>query len=251
VATHINIDSIDYVRNIDPLTIDHVKDIAPLTIQKIAPAAVHIKELNQIAPLSVESLRVDHVRHVDPLRVERFDVTHLPTVNLSLSQIPSLDLNVRRVPPVTIAIGQQFELPSRYTMRTKFLGFEVLRIEIDGRTRIVPQDRARREQSRAHERSFPDVAAAGNPAIPTKVIEKGAEAVTRAVPPPHAATDSSRMRSNAAPQFRAAAAARAPPPAWPVAPRAPLNAGAPRFHYSIAKTAEPAHSTVSAVSSGS
>ena len=185
---------------INPFTIDSIK-----RIEKIAPAAVHIKELNQIAPISVDSLRVDHIRHVDPLRVERFNVTHLPIVNLSLSQLPALDLNVRRVPPVTIALGQQFELPSRYTMRAKILGFEVMRMEIDGRTGIVPKDCARREQSRTHERSFPDVAAAGNPAIPTKDIEQCAEAVTRSVP-------SSRTRSNLAPQLRAAAAAGARPP---------------------------------------
>ena len=51
--------------------------LAPLTIKPltltpvtVTPIAVHLKELNQIAPLSVESLRVDHVRHVDPLRIE-------------------------------------------------------------------------------------------------------------------------------------------------------------------------------------
>ena len=223
--------------NINPLTIDSIK-----RIEKIAPAAVHIKELNQIAPISVESLRVDHIRHVDPLRVERFNVTHLPIVNLSLSQLPALDLNVRRVPPVTIAIGQQFELPSRYTMRTKVLGFEVMQIEIDGLTRMIPRDCARREQSRTHERSFPDVAAAGNAAIPTKDIEQCAEAVTRSVPSPHA---------NLAPQFRAAAAAGTRPTPWPVASRASVNAGAPCFHYSVATTSAAAHSTVGAVSSGS
>ena len=70
--------------NINPFTIDSIK-----RIEKIAPAAVHIKELNQIAPISVDSLRVDHIRHVDPLRVERFNVTHLPIVNLSLEPAPS------------------------------------------------------------------------------------------------------------------------------------------------------------------
>ena len=244
-----NIDRVHDVE-IDPFTINSIKRIEQ--IEKIAPVAVHIKELDQIAPLSVESLRVDHVRHVDPLRVERFDVTHLPTVNLSLSQIPSLDLNVRRVPPITIAIGQQFELPSCYTIRTKFMGFEVLRLEIDGRTRIVPQDRARREQSRVHERSVPDVVAAGNPAIPTKVIEKCAEAVTRTMTVPRAEARFAGMRSHLTPgHMRAAPAARARPHAWaPAASRMPLNAGAPRFHYSVSRTAGAADSTISSVSSG-
>ena len=231
---------------LQPLTINPVTIASIKQVEKIAPAAVHIKELNQIAPISVNSLRVDHIRHVDPLRVERFNVTHLPIVNLSLSQLPALDLNVRRVPPVTIALGQQFEPPSRYTMRAKILGLELMRIEIDGRTGIVPKDCARREQSRSHERSFPDVAAAGNPAIPTKDIEQCVEAVTRNVPSPQAG---SKIRWRQAP-LRAAAAARAPAPAWPAPPQASLNAGAPRFRYSVAPTSEPAHSSVGSASSG-
>jgi hypothetical protein len=194
------------VSNVDPIPVQPLT-VNPLTVadvQKIAPAAVHIKELNQIAPLLVESLRVDHVRHVDPLSIERFNVTHLPTVNLSLSRFPSIDLSVRRVPPIAIALQQQFEIPSRYVVRTRLLGFEVARFEIDGRSKLLPRDCARREQSRAHERSFPDVAAAGNPAIPSRVTEKCVNSVTRTV---------------------------APGRQW--APRAPLNVGAPRFNYSI------------------
>ena len=134
---------------LNPLTLNPLT-VNPLTIasvQKIAPIGVHIKELNQIAPLLVESLRVDHVRHIDPLRIERLNITQLPSVNLSLSQLPPLDLNVRHVPPVAIALQQQLELTSGYTMRARLLGLDVMRMEIQGKTRIVPRDCARREQS--------------------------------------------------------------------------------------------------------
>jgi hypothetical protein len=233
----VTIDSIDQVRNIDPITINPLT-INPLNInpfvidsirriEKIAPAAVHIKELNQIAPISVDSLRVDHVRHVDPLQIDRLNVTNLPTVNLSLSQLPALDLNVRRVPPITIALGQRLELSSNYTIRARLMSFEILRLEVDGKTKVAPQDCARREQSRTHERSFPEVAAAGNPAIPTKVHHRCCEAVTRTVahaPPPDA---------------RAAAAARSRPPPWPAAPGSRMHAGTPRFQYGVSAAARP------------
>src|SRR5665213_1611568 len=90
--------------------------VAPLTINPltVTPVSVHLKELNHVAPLLVESLRVDHVRHVDPLRIEQLDITALPTVNLTMSQLPALDINVRRVPPVAIALQQRFEMCSDY-----------------------------------------------------------------------------------------------------------------------------------------
>jgi hypothetical protein len=191
---------------LNPLTLNPLT-VNPLTIasvQKIAPIGVHIKELNQVAPLLVESLRVDHVRNIDPLRIERLNITQLPSVNLSLSRLPQLDLNVRHVPPVAIALQQQLELMSGYTMRARLLGLDVMRMEIQGKTRIVPRDCARREQSRSHERSFPDVAAAGNPAIPSRAIETGMRAVTRSAPQPRR-----KLKRHA------------------------LNAGAPRFNYSL------------------
>jgi hypothetical protein len=159
--------------------------VAPLTVadvQKVAPIGVHIKELNQIAPLLVESLRVDHVRHVDPLQIERLDITRLPTVNITLSQLPGLDLNVRRVPPVAISIQQRFEMRSDYAITARLLGIPLLRMALTGRTSVTPHDCARREQSRNHERSFPDVAPAGNPAIPNRAIETSTETVSRRRP---------------------------------------------------------------------
>lgn len=172
---------IKQVRDIDPL------DINPLTINPltIRPMAVHLKELNQVAPLSVESLRVDHVRHVDPLQIDQLNITSLPTVNLTMSQLPALDINVRRVPPVSVALHQQFEMCSDYSMTARILGLPLMRLSLSGRTTITPKDCARREQSRSHERSFPDVAALGNPAIPSRAIETCTETVTRrvALPP--------------------------------------------------------------------
>ena len=155
--------------------------IAPLTV---TPISVHLKELNQIAPLLVESLRVDHVRHIDPLRVEQLDITALPTVNLTMSQLPALDINVRRVPPVAIAIQQRFEMCSDYDMTVRLLGLPLARIALSGRTTITPKDCARREQWSSHERSFPDVAAAGNPAIPSRAVETSVQTVSRRPPPP-------------------------------------------------------------------
>ena len=205
MATDVNLDlkSTHYTESlpIQPLTI---KPLTIADVQKVAPIGVHIKELNQIAPLLVESLRVDHVRHIDPLNIERLNITQLPSVNLSLSQLPTLDLNVRRVPPVAIALQQQFDMSSHYMLRTRLFGLNVMQMEIQGKTKVVPQDCARREQSRTHERSFPDVAAAGNPAIPTHVTETCTQVVTRSAPPRPC-----REKRHA------------------------LNAGAPRFHYSL------------------
>jgi hypothetical protein len=176
------------VTNLPPVVIQEIDSIAPVTIaavqqiDKIAPVAVHIKELNQIGPLQVDSLRIDHVRHIDPLSVERLDVTRLPVVNLSVNQVPSVDVSVRRMPPVSVGIHQEFEMPSNYTARAQLFGFEFLRLQLQGCTRVVPRDCARREQSRAHERSFADVAAVGNPAIPTRMEERSAVAIERSPP---------------------------------------------------------------------
>jgi hypothetical protein len=178
--------------------------IEPLTLEKIAPVAVHVNELNQIAPISVESLRVDQVRHVDPLRIDRLNITQLPSVSLSLSQLPSLEVKVNRLPPMAIALQQELELTSGYTLRARILGLDLMRMEICGTTRVAPRDCAHREQSRSHERSFPDVAAAGNPAIPSRAVKTCTQAVTRC-PPPH------RHKM----------------------PHHPLEIGAPRFNYSL------------------
>jgi hypothetical protein len=219
--TSIDIDSLHFSNNLtlNPVTLEPVTVAA---VQKVAPLGIHIKEFNQVAPLSVESLRVDHVRHVDPLRIEQLDITRLPSVNITLSQLPGLDLNVRRVPPVAISIQQQFEMNSNYMIVARLLGVPLLRMSLQGKTKIMPRDCARPEQSRSHERSFPDVAAAGNPAIPSRAIETCTETVSRRCAPQD-------HRRNAP----------------------TVHAGAPRFGYSLrpdATTAAPA--TQSGVNSG-
>jgi hypothetical protein len=136
-------------------------------LQKIAPMAVHLKEVNHVDPLSVESLFVSQVRNIEPLNIARFNVTNLPLVNLALRQMPAVELNVGRLPAVSIGTHQVFDLPSNYVVRARLLGFEFLRVQLSGRTRITPSERYRREQDRADNRSFPRAATAGNPAIPS------------------------------------------------------------------------------------
>ena len=176
------------------------------SIYQVAPVGVHIKELNQIAPLAVESLRVDHVRHVDPLRIDRLNITQLPSVNITMSQLPMLDLNVRRVPPVTVALHQQFEMKSNSPMRARVFGLKLRRPDLRAPPCITPRDSARREVSRQHERSFADVAAARKPAIPSHAVEKSCTAVTHR-PKHHHHHHKTR--------------------------RPMLHAGAPRFGYSL------------------
>lgn len=214
------------VKKIDPIRIREFTGVEPLRIGQIAPAAVHIKELNHIDPISVESLRIDHVRNLDPVRVERFDVTHLPTVNISLSRLPSMDVNVRRIPPLAVTVQQEFCLPSQYTIHARLLGIEFLRFDIHGRTMVTPKDRVPHEQARSHERSFPEVAAAGNPGIPTRRTER-VEAVARHLPcgPPsgpgcaHAGIDGARDTRQAG--FSGDSS------------EAGLSAGNPRFSYPV------------------
>jgi hypothetical protein len=136
-------------------------------VQNIAPVAVHLKELNHIDPISVESLFVSQVRNIEPLKIEEFNVTNLPLVNMALRQLPPVEMNIRHLPAVSIGLHQVFEMPSNYLLRAQFLGFELFRINLSGRTRIAPTERFRQEQDRADNRSFPTVATAGNPAIPS------------------------------------------------------------------------------------
>jgi hypothetical protein len=142
-------------------------------VQNIAPVAVHLKELNHIDPISVESLFVSQVRNIEPLKIEEFNVTNLPLVNMALRQLPPVEMNIRHLPAVSIGLHQVFEMPSNYLLRAQFLGFELFRINLSGRTRIAPTERFRQEQDRADNRSFPTVATAGNPAIPSIQSVKG------------------------------------------------------------------------------
>jgi hypothetical protein len=152
---HVHVD----INYIDPLRISQV--------QKIAPVAVHIKEVNHIDPISVEALNVSEVRNIDPIKVEKFSVTNLPMVNMSLRQLPPLDMNIRKLPPLSVGTHQDFHVPSDYTVSGRLLGIEFFRIRIDGCTNIIPRERFRQEQERVPGRSFPVPAAGGNKAIPS------------------------------------------------------------------------------------
>jgi hypothetical protein len=181
----VNVTDLPAVRfdpNANEIGIDEVKNIEPLRIAKIAPAAVHIKELNHIDPLTVESLQVDAIRNIDPVKVDKFDVTSLPTVNLTIGQAPELDLNLREIPPFAIGLHQDFVLPSEYLIRARLLGFEFLRVHVTGRTVMHARDQVRREVSASHERSYRSVAAVGNPGIPVTCTEDYAEAVVHSRP---------------------------------------------------------------------
>ena len=136
-------------------------------VQNIAPIAVHLKEVNHIDPISVESLFISQVRNIEPLHVAKFNVTNLPLVNMALRQMPPVELNIRQLPAVSIGLHQVLDMRSNYQVGARFLGFELFRIDLAGRTRIAPTERFRQEQDRADNRSFPRVAGAGNPAIPS------------------------------------------------------------------------------------
>ena len=188
------------VKNIDPVSIDEISNIEPLRIAKIAPAAIHVKELNHIDPIAIESLRVNEVRNIEPVSVDRFNVTYLPTVNLSIGDAPQLDLNLREIPPLAVGLHQDFVLPSEYFIRARLLGFEFLRVHVTGRTMMHPRDPVRREVSASHERSYREVAAVGNPAIPVTCTEEQAEVVVHERPrrhPPRPVAGAHRARPNA------------------------------------------------------
>jgi len=155
---------IDRVRDVE---IERVKDVEIEKVQHIAPVAAHIKEINNIDPLSVDAFNVSQVKNIDPLRVQQFNVTDLPQVNISLRQLPAVDMNVRRLPPLSLGVHQDFQIPSNYMVRMQWLGFELIRVAVTGQTSVIPRDKFRREQARTHNRSFPEPAAAGNPAIPS------------------------------------------------------------------------------------
>ncbi len=167
---------IEHVRDVEvnqvkDVEINQVKDVEIDRIQRIAPLAAHIKEINNIDPLSVDAFNVTEVRNIEPLRIREFNVTNLPNVNISLRQLPPVEVNLRRLPPVSVGLHQDFHIPSDYHVRLQFLGFELLRVALNGQSAVIPREKFRREQSRVHDRSFPLPATAGNPAIPSHCRE--------------------------------------------------------------------------------
>jgi hypothetical protein len=168
---HVKDVQVEYVKGVE---VEHVKDVEIEHVRHISPVAVHLKEINNIDPVSVDAFNVTEVRNIEPLRVQEFNVTNLPNVNISLRQLPSVEMNVRRLPPVSVGLHQNFHIPSNYLVRMQFLGFELFRVALHGQSDLIPCDKNRREQARTHDRSFPETAAAGNPAIPSHCREVGA-----------------------------------------------------------------------------
>jgi hypothetical protein len=160
---------IEHVKDVE---IERVKDVEIDRIQRIAPMAAHIKEINNIDPLTIDSFNITEFKNIDPIRIQQFNVTNLPNVNVTLRQLPQVDMNIRTLPPLSVGLNQDFVMPSNYTVRMQLLGFEVMRIGLSGETRVVPRDKARREQARTLNMSAPQPAAAGNPAIPSKRSEQ-------------------------------------------------------------------------------
>jgi hypothetical protein len=158
----VNIKEVD---NISSVPLDPVEISSVDQVQKISPVAVHVKELNQIAPLQIETLRIDRLREIDPLTVDRLNVTRLPVVNLSVNQVPEVAIGVSRLPPVALAVQQCFHMPSDYTARARFLGFEFLRLHLTGHTHIIPQERTRPAHVHTPNVSFP-IVTEGGPAQP-------------------------------------------------------------------------------------
>src|SRR5437016_4041251 len=96
-------------------------------VQNIAPVAVHLKELNHIDPISVDSLFVSQVRNIEPLQIEKLNVTNLPIVNMALRQLPPVEMNIRHLPAVSIGLHQIFEMASNYVLRAQVVGLELFR----------------------------------------------------------------------------------------------------------------------------
>ncbi|MBN2035139.1 MAG: hypothetical protein JW768_00220 [Chitinispirillaceae bacterium] len=146
-----------------------MSDIAPVEVKRtknIDPISAHIKEVNHIDPVTIESLRVSTVRDIEPLRVEEVNVTTIPTLNHTVRHMPAMDMSVRRVPPMSVGVHQRFEVPSDYTMRATVLGFEVARISLKGTSWIIPHQVNKPERHIEKNRSYPVEAVAGNPSIP-------------------------------------------------------------------------------------
>jgi hypothetical protein len=222
------------------------------SVQTVAPIAAHIKEVNHIDPISIDALYVSEVRNIEPIAIERFNVTNLPMVNVSLRQIPPVDFNVRRVPPLSIGTHQDFSIPSSYTVRARFLGFEFLRIHLDGQTAVVPKERARREQLRTVNQSFPETAVAGNPAIPSIHRETSSQVsypahAARSAPRRHVPGPAARpSRQGGARPRSAGSSVRPPEPA----PAPVMSYGMPRLQFAIPQGAANAPEQHSRVRSG-
>jgi hypothetical protein len=149
------------------LTITPNSKLQITRVKDIDPVAAHIKEINHIDPITIDELHVNEVKNIDPINIAKFNITNLPTMNMTVRQLPAVDFNVNKLPAVSVGTHQNFSVPSRYKLRVQFLGIEFFRMYLDGLTSLMPQEKFRREQGKSHDRSYPVTAVAGNPAIPS------------------------------------------------------------------------------------
>lgn len=187
-------------------------------VKNIEPVAVHLKEVNHIDPLSIEALHVSEVKNIEPLQIAKFNVTSLPMVNVSLQKLPEIGINIKTLPPISVGTHQDFCIPSSYTLHARLLGIEVARLQLNGQTSIVPKDRARREQARADNKSYPAPSTAGNPAIPSYCSED--------------------MQSSCCPQPKHAAALYRQPVKY-AAPHSGIDTRVPASVFTASSTADP------------
>jgi hypothetical protein len=142
-------------RNFQVDEIKKLPDLKIAEVRKIEPVAVHLKELNNIDPLTIDAMHVDSVRNIAPVSIDKLNITRIPHVNLSVRQAPPLDISVRKVPPLDVNLNQTFSVPSSYTVHAQFLGFEFMRFFLHGNTTIYPHDKQPCAYSTTPDKSYP------------------------------------------------------------------------------------------------
>ncbi len=167
------------VKNIDPVGI-HINEV-----NQIAPVAVHLKEVNHIDPITIDDLHISEVKNIDPLNIASFNVTKLPMVNVSLQKLPALDVNLRNLPPISVGTHQTFSIPSNYTLRARFLGIELVRLNLEGKTSILPRQRIPVERYKDFNKSYSETRLATEPAAPVKCAHTTTRVKTRCVQHTH------------------------------------------------------------------
>ena len=124
------------------------------SVKNIDPVAVHLKEVNNIDPLSIDDLKISEVKNIEALEISKLNVTNLPMVNVSVQNLPTLDINVNKVPDITISTRQKFLLPSNYSLRARFLGVEILRLHLKGETMVMPLRQSTEDEYKVPNKSY-------------------------------------------------------------------------------------------------
>ncbi len=150
------------VKNIDSVDI-HVKEV-----NKIDPVAVHLKEINHIDPISIDNMHISEVKNIEPLDIATFNITKLPMVNVSLQKLPPLDVNLRSLPPISVGTYQKFLIPSNYTLRARFLGIELFRLNLEGKTSILPKQSSPVHKYKDFNKSYSEAQPVSEPAVHCK-----------------------------------------------------------------------------------